>query len=440
MRTLIFLLIFTLSMKNVVLGNETEVVPVGEATFEKVELFIDDSSCNCENLTKIIKEDLGLYKNFFNLENNKVTSSMVVVLRKEGLEEIQKTQSVLSDKNKPNENQPNVGENKIFVDLFNKDAASPFYSSSHSLNFEKPRWDGHEISGMIFEAITKKEHIFHSKIVFISDQGNLKSRLKFKQVFISDFDGHNIRKVTNIQGHILSPAVSNDGKKLVYSLIDSTNSKSNVQLRILDLGTSEDKVLSNLSGINSGAVFLPGDKELVLTLSHSGNAEIYKLNLLSKKITPLTNHWAADVDPSVSRNGDKLVFLSSRPGKPMIYASSMNGIEKSVRRISFVGEFNATPRFSPSGGEIVFSSWLDNRFDLFKISFDGKNLSRLTKDFGSNEDPSFSPDGEFIAFTSQRILDSNKERKDIYLMDKDGEILRKLDRLKGKSQSPRWFK
>ena len=124
----------------------------------------------------------------------------------------------------------------------------------------------------------------------------------------------------------------------------------------------------------------------------------------------------------------------------MIYASSMNGIEKSVRRISFVGEFNATPRFSPSGGEIVFSSWLDNRFDLFKISFDGKNLSRLTKDFGSNEDPSFSPDGEFIAFTSQRILDSNKERKDIYLMDKDGEILRKLDRLKGKSQSPRWFK
>ena len=84
----------------------------------------------------------------------------------------------------------------------------------------------------------------------------------------------------------MSPAVSNDGSKVVYSFIDPKEVKGNVQLRLFDLETNTEKVISNLSGINSGAVFLPGDNEVVLTLSHSGNAEIYKLNLKTKKVSP----------------------------------------------------------------------------------------------------------------------------------------------------------
>ena len=78
--------------------------------------------------------------------------------------------------------------------------------------------------------------------------------------------------------------------------------------------------------------------------------------------------------------------------------------------------------------------------DLFKISFDGKNLYRLTKDFGSNEDPTFSPDGELIAFTSQSIISEKEDRKEIFLMDRDGEILKKITEGMGKCQSPRWVK
>ena len=84
----------------------------------------------------------------------------------------------------------------------------------------------------------------------------------------------------------------------------------------------------------------------------------------------------------------------------MIYLADPSGKEKNVKRIGFVGQFNATPRFSPKGSEIVFSSWMDNSFDIFKIKKDGSQIYRLTKNFGSNEEPIFSPDGEFIAFSS----------------------------------------
>ena len=50
----------------------------------------------------------------------------------------------------------------------------------------------------------------------------------------------------------------------------------------------------------------------------------------------------------------------------MIYLADPAGKEKDIKRIGFVGQFNATPRFSPSGEEIAFSSWVDNSFDILR--------------------------------------------------------------------------
>jgi TolB protein len=112
--------------------------------------------------------------------------------------------------------------------------------------------------------------------------------------------------------------------------------------------------------------------------------------------------------------------------------------EKDVKRISFVGQFNATPRFSPDGKEIVFSSWVDNGFDLYRIDAQGNNLSRLTKDMGSNEEPVFSPDNEFIVFSSKKMISKGKAAQDIYIMNRDGEIIGQLTQNFGHCISPQW--
>lgn len=131
-------------------------------------------------------------------------------------------------------------------------------------------------------------------------------------------------------------------------------------------------------------------------------------------------------------------FLSNRSGRAHIYSIDPTGVENSVKRVSFVGQFNATPRFSPDGKEIVFTSWVDNSFDLYRISVDGNNLSRLTKDFGSNEEPVYSPDGEFIVFTSKKFISRNKSVQDLYIMNRDGEILGQLTKDFGNCFSPVW--
>ena len=64
-------------------------------------------------------------------------------------------------------------------------------------------------------------------------------------------------------------------------------------------------------------------------------------------------------------------------------------------------------------------------------------MVRLTKDFGSNEEPSYSPDGEFIIFSSKRVT-GGVATQDIYLMNREGEILGQLTQGFGRCLTPRW--
>ncbi len=312
-------------------------------------------------------------------------------------------------------------------------------SLSGSLRKKDIRFAAHELTHNVYKEITEKDSIFLSKIIFVSDRhGSRKNPVK--ELYIMDFDGKNARRLTYHRGTVISPAFSLDGKKVLYSLIRSDRKKRNVNLRILNIKSGKTKLISKRSGINSGAVFMPDGKHIMLTLSHQGNAELYQMNLRTRKHRRVTKHYAPDVDPSISVAGNKMAFLSGRSGRPMIYTMDPRQLEKDVKRVSFVGQFNATPRFTPDGQQIAFSSWLDNRFDIFRIDADGSNLYRLTKDFGSNEDPTYSNDGQFIAFSSQRVLSKSKAVQNIYIMTSEGEVLGKLTNGIGNCITPRWSK
>ena len=304
------------------------------------------------------------------------------------------------------------------------------------------REKGHQLTDRIFKAIKKTDSIFNSKIIFVSDRNTTRSK-QVKELYMMDFDGRNPIQLTRHQGTVISPALSFDGKKVLYSLIKNNRSKNrNVNLYVMDLETRNSRVVSSRKGINSGAVFMPDGEHIALTMSHEGNAEIYALSLNTGKTRRITRHFAPDVDPSFNSEGTRMVFLSGRSGskKPMIYIADPRAEEKDVKRRGFVGDYNATPRFSPDGLEVAFASWMDGKFDIFRIDQDGRNLYRLTKDFGSNEDPTYSNDGQFIAFSSQRVLSQSKAVQNIYIMTREGEILGQVTENFGNCSTPRWSK
>ena len=419
------------------------VVAVGEATLEKDKMVIQDpyiqgavtsgQKAAVTDLVKLLRNDFSFYqKKFFLVESAPNNTSFRPPTNYDywSGKSVRYLGTVVAEKAGDN-----LKINVIFEDIKAHKQVVNVTTTTSILNLRK---NGHDMANNVYKKIVGKDSIFKSKIVFVSDR-NTKGSKTVKEVYMMDFDGKNVTQLTSHGGIAISPSMSKDGEYLIYSLILNSNGKRNNNLYMMDLKTKESHVISSREGMNSGAIFLPGGKSIALTLTVSGNAEIYEMDIDGKKLRRITNHFASDVDPSVTYDGSLMTFLSDRAGKAMIYTMDPNGEEKNVKRISFVGQFNATPRFSPDGKDIVFSSWLDNSFDIFRIAPDGSGLTRLTKDFGSNEEPSYSNDGEFIAFSSQRVMSRVKADQNIYIMDRDGAILGAITQHFGNCISPRWY-
>jgi TolB protein len=438
------LFILTLSVK----GDEgLTIVAVGKADIEKDGLIVATADLSgsmtrsekamVSEYEKLVKNDFSFYKQKFNVLGTNEYGMKAANKDYSFLSGVGIRYFILNSFEKSGVNRLNVKS-----ELYGVREKSLLETISTSFSSADLRKRAHEANDVLYQKITGQTSIFRSRIVFVSDKGT--TRIKgIKELYVMDFDGSGVRKLTNHRGNVISPAFSFDGSKVLYSLIKNSRSKNrNINLYVLDLNTGKSRVVSSKKGINSGAFFMPDGENIALTMTHQGNAEIYALNLNSGKTRRITKHYQPDVDPSINVTGSKMAFLSGRSGagKPMIYIADPRGLERGVKRISYVGKFNATPRFSPDGSEIAFASWLDNRFDIFRVDENGANLHRLTKDFGSNEDPTYSNDGQFIAFSSQRVLSRSKAVQNIYIMTRDGEILGQVTKKLGNCSTPRWSK
>ena len=426
------------------------VVAVGEASVETDRLVIHrpylSSSLSASQrqmaneLGDLFRNNFAFYRSKFDVREREHSQSSLPSLNRSQLKD-QNVRYVLLFRASPGSS-----PNSIQVELQAHDTVGDriFFERTTTISQSDLRKEGHKLANSVYKGITGVDSIFTSRILFVSDRGSQSTRIT-KELYIMDFDGRNAEPLTNHRGIVISPSISYDGTRVLYSLIEDESRKDqkrNVDLYLLDLRTGKTELLSSRSGINSGAIFMPGDESILLTLSHTGTANIYTMDLNTREITRLTSSHAPDVDPSINRDGSLMSFLSGRSGAAMIYTmdprSRENNTDNRPRRISFVGTFNATPRFNPDGTEIAFASWMEGRFDIFRINSDGTGLARLTRNFGSNEDPTFSPDGEFLAFSSQRVISREEAEHNIYIMDRDGDIIGRITHNLGNCITPRW--
>jgi Tol biopolymer transport system component len=128
---------------------------------------------------------------------------------------------------------------------------------------------------------------------------------------------------------------------------------------------------------------------------------------------------AVTLTPSATPVGGgygQVAFASQRTGRPQIYLINVDGND--LHPITNLPEGACQPSWSPSGAKLVFTSPCQVNSDsyressLYLINADGSDLTPLSTAPGGDFDPAWSPDGKRIAFTSLR--DGHKE---IYTLD-----------------------
>jgi len=272
----------------------------------------------------------------------------------------------------------------------------------------------------VIYSLTGDRGIFNTEIAFVSTSSGT------KEIYICEFDGYNIRRVTHAKTITLTPAWSSDGQWIAYT----SYAMGKPDLYIKHLKEKRGTVVSK-KGLNITPAWLPNKFDLAATLSFSGDPEIYLLTGTGKVIKRLTSNKGIDVSPTWSPDGQNMAFVSKRSGTPQIHVKNLDSGQ--VNRLTFQGRYNTQPSWSPKGDKIAYSSMEKGLNNIFVIGIDGQGPIQLTHNEGDNESPSWSPDGNLIVFSSTREGPSR-----IYVMTGYGTDQRRLLTLKGQQTQPKW--
>jgi TolB protein len=291
----------------------------------------------------------------------------------------------------------------------------------------------HRLSNDIILKLTGHDGIFLTKLAFVDDSTGK------REIYVSDYDGHNVTQVTADKSIALLPRWSPDGKYLAYNSYKQIGrvfsrkdmgKQAGPMLYLRDMGSGEVRSLSSQPGLNTGAAWSPDGKKIALTMSHKGNPDIFTIDLQGKILKQIVQHWGIDVSPAFSPDGDKIAFVSNRSGSPQIYVLELSS--QRVERLTYEGRYNTSPAWS-SRNRIAFVSMKDGQFDVCTIDPSGSGLKRLTDNTANDEEPCWSPDGRYIMFTSDRAGPYH-----LYIMNANGQNQRRITSMKGNQTAPSW--
>jgi Tol biopolymer transport system component len=130
----------------------------------------------------------------------------------------------------------------------------------------------------------------------------------------------------------------------------------------------------------------------------------------------------------------KIAFTSSRDGNYEIYTMNLDGTSQVNVSNNSAGDL--FPTWSPDGQKIAFTSFRDGgNEDIYVMNADGSGQTRLTNDPAADAKPTWSPDGQKIAFRTDR----DGGNYEIYVMDAaDGSGQTNLTNDPGLDDSPAW--
>lgn len=310
---------------------------------------------------------------------------------------------------------------KIDVSVYNVFSSSKILTKSYFARENLLRLVSHKTSNAVYESITGLSGVFDTKVAFVAEDTNK------KYIYIMDWDGERVRRITDGDEILLRPHWSPDGLNLAYTYEKSKR----WGIKITDLRTLKSEILLISQSVNITGDFIPDSENLLISSSMQGSSNLYRLNIKTKNLTPLTNSINIDTSPSTDSSGKEIVYVSDRDSTPQIYIMDSDG--KNSRRITFSGSYNTSPNFSYSGEKIVYSGIIDGKHQIITINKDGTNMKQLTSNAGNNEEPYFSPDGRFIVFTSDRL-----GYKAIFITRNDGTGQKVLSPNKIRAFGPSW--
>jgi len=259
----------------------------------------------------------------------------------------------------------------------------------------------------------------------------------------------NIRQLT-FGGDNAEAYFSFDNDKLV---LQRTNPKDGIDCDHIyygDIPKSKEEPfklnqISNGKGRTTCSYFMPGNETVVYASTHSVHVdcppvperrqgddyvwplypefEIYVANLKGEIVQQLTDNNYYDAEATVSPDGKKIVFTSTRNGDLDLYVCDIDG--SNVRQVTFELGYDGGAFFTPNSKQLIFRASrmgseeeaekyktflkrnivAPTNMELYICNIDGSDLKKITNLGNANWAPFMHPSGEKVLFSSNHQSD-----------------------------------
>ena len=269
----------------------------------------------------------------------------------------------------------------------------------------------------------------------------------------------NIRQLT-FGGENAEAYWSADGTRLIFQ--STRDGRSCDQQFVMNADGGNVRRVSNGTGKTTCGYFFDRDRRIFFSSTHHADSscpprpdfsrgyvwrlepfEIYTATARGEDLRRLTNWNAYTAEGTLSPDGSRIVFTSTKDGDLEIYTMRTDGSD--VRRLTTTPGYDGGAFFSPDGSRIVYRAnhppdstsiaeyrallaqglVRPSRMEIWTMNADGTNQRQVTNLGGANFAPYFTPDGRRIIFASNHTNPRGRDF-DLYLVGLDGSGLERV--------------
>jgi Tol biopolymer transport system component len=266
-----------------------------------------------------------------------------------------------------------------------------------------------------------------------SDRGAAKAN---GGIFIVTVDNWEKRQITSPPAESLGdygPVFSPDGKTIVFTRQISSGI---ADLYVQPVAGGEARRLTFDNQRLFGRAWTPDGTEIIFSSRRQEGYYLWRVAVSGGQPQPVEGVRGEAFEISIARQGSRLAY-SQRHEDSNIWRFAIAGpATNSARPLKLIGSSRGedSPQFSPDGQKIAFTSNRSGNDEIWVCQSDGSNAIQLTS-FGTSYtgSPRWSPDGQQIAFDSR-----STGQADIFVISANGGAPRRLTTEPSTDVVPSW--
>tara|TARA_B100000214_G_scaffold375257_1_gene360842 strand:+ start:3597 stop:4784 length:1188 start_codon:yes stop_codon:yes gene_type:complete len=306
-----------------------------------------------------------------------------------------------------------LGENKNFnidTSFFSYDSSSPI-----SLNIEL-RHQSQSIAEVNVTALFPQRMTFWSS-EDIQPEFNLNGELLFKSNRGLESGMYEIYhfnpgitmpiKISTTQEYHGYPGPSPDGKYVVFnSRVISDLGNTQMEIFTVNISTGETVRLTDDPSFDDSGRWSPDGSEIIFYSNRDGTMDLWKISVNESgyplgDVVKVLESDAREHCGRWSFDGKYIVYESDKTGINHLWMITSDGLNET--QLTFDENQNGYPAWHPNGDYIVYNKQTSTSSNLHILSLLDGQTKRLTMHpMGIDAHPTWSADGKYIAFHSDR--------------------------------------